>query len=786
MSARSAAGQNVIKMSNFLFIGDCLAVLKTLPDESVHCCVTSPPYFGLRDYQTATWEGGDPTCDHVANPNATKKFGNPVFNENRPSREETKTGGYYKDVCPKCGAIRKDDQIGLEETPEEYVEKLVEVFREVRRVLRPDGTCWIVIGDSYNGSGGNHKQHHKNDTGFQGQIGAENYKGKGNRIDSLKSKDLIGIPWRLAFALQLDGWYLRQDIIWSKNNPLPESVKDRCTKAHEYVFLLSKSSKYYFDNTAIKEPAAYDGRKDTRMKGSAKYKTSAVPDKKEHTMAAQGSERWQRGENGEYLRNKRSVWSVNTKPYKAAHFACIDEQTDVLTLNGWKNIESISIEDNIATLDILDEEIHYHKPYGIHVYDYDGELIHIKNQWIDQLVTPNHRVLLKYVHNTSNCKKHFDENWHYINAEDITMHSGILIPNAGKYKGFLSIGEDKAALLGWIITEGHITQSGSIQIYQSLSANPHKVATIEELLIKCGILYSKSERTRITPNNKESIEVVFRLNKSQNDLTWVYAYINKDKTPKWNLLHLKENELNALYKALIDGDGHRRVSDGRESFIQKDPYVQSWFRVLCCHLNMRTTLNEKRTRISSCMTSHVTQSNYSQIHQSDFKECVTREHYKGKVWCPHLPNTNFIAKRGNCIFITGNTFPPKLIEPCILAGTSEKGVCPDCGSPWKRVEEVTRINPINRQDLVMATGGAITGGVGKNFPESTSKTTGWQPTCTCEAGDPVPATVLDPFAGSGTVGEVCDQLGRSAILIELNPDYAPLIEMRAKCKPLSW
>lgn len=200
--------------------GNCLDKLKELPDQSINTCITSPPYWGLRDYD-------------------------------------------------------EDKQLGMEDTPEEFVNNLVEVFREVKRVLRDDGTVWLNLGDSFCGTGnkGNHTDP-KHKEGRSGQKVALN-----NKVEGLKSKDLVGIPWRVAFALQQDGWYLRQDIIWHKPNPMPESVRDRCTKAHEYIFLLSKSPKYYFDNEAIKEDAA-QGKK-----------------------------------------NKRSVWTVTTKPFKGAHFA---------------------------------------------------------------------------------------------------------------------------------------------------------------------------------------------------------------------------------------------------------------------------------------------------------------------------------------------------------------------------------------------------------------------------------------------------------------------------------
>ena len=255
---------------NKIYNGNALDVLKTFPNESVDMVITSPPYWGLRDYGV-------------------------------------------------------EGQLGLESTPEEYVSKMVEIFREVRRVLRKDGTLWLNLGDSYAnanpGSGGQCKL-----SGAGRNMTEARYTNIKRDVSSLKPKDLVGIPWMVAFALRADGWYLRQDIIWHKPNPMPESVKDRCTKAHEYIFLLSKSRKYYYDHESIKEPAAYDGRKDTLLKGSPKYEKGVVPGQVAHSMSAKGHERWKKNERGEYVRNKRSVWAIPTKPFKEAHFATFPEK----------------------------------------------------------------------------------------------------------------------------------------------------------------------------------------------------------------------------------------------------------------------------------------------------------------------------------------------------------------------------------------------------------------------------------------------------------------------------
>lgn len=301
-------------MSVRILHGDCREVLSTLPAESVHCCVTSPPYFGLRDYGV-------------------------------------------------------DGQIGLEQTPDAYVAELVAVFREVRRVLREDGTLWLNLGDSYAGSWGAQSREHAGKHApnisalSANQVVAAQRRASGTGSippgSGLKPKDLHGIPWAVAFALRADGWYLRQDIIWHKPNPMPESVRDRCTKAHEYVFLLSKSKRYYYDIDAMQERASatceHDatGRTKQRLagnvkppKGQAAFEGGDVRHRPKGgllTLAQRGSKRnsfaretkssdGEHGQTGQHrpgredidytgTRNKRSVWSIATQPFSEAHFA---------------------------------------------------------------------------------------------------------------------------------------------------------------------------------------------------------------------------------------------------------------------------------------------------------------------------------------------------------------------------------------------------------------------------------------------------------------------------------
>lgn len=240
-------------MKDTILFGDCLQTLKEF-DEKARCCVTSPPYYGLRDY------GGE------------------------------------------------DCQIGQEESPSEYIQRLVEVFREVRNNLTEDGTLWLNIGDSYyNYRPGKGQGLVKQTVSATKQDLPDKCARRGNKLEGLKEKDLIGIPWMLAFALREDGWYLRQDIIWHKPNPMPESVRDRCTKSHEYLFLLSKNKKYYYDNESIKEPAKDWGTRD-RTKGKYHNKGTGL---QPHSGLSKSYP----------TKNKRSVWSITNKPYRGAHFA---------------------------------------------------------------------------------------------------------------------------------------------------------------------------------------------------------------------------------------------------------------------------------------------------------------------------------------------------------------------------------------------------------------------------------------------------------------------------------
>lgn len=297
-------------------------------------CIAASPVrrtFGLRDYGTGTWEGGNPKCDHVAfkidaNHVAFRKSTLGVGNYKQPAkntafRSKTKL---YRGECKKCGAKRLDKQLGNEDTPEEYVANMVNVFREVRRVLRDDGTFWLNIGDSYCSNPATRASPNRDDEMTTRNTPTLNktYQRRVTASGDLKAGDLIGIPWMLAFALRADGWYLRGDNIWHKPNPMPESCSNRCSKNHEYLFLLTKSRRYYFDNIAIMVKAKdwSKGGPGTGIKKTAHYS----PNNGGNEGLSRLASKYKKGEQPDTA-NKRTVWTVATKAFKGAHFAVMPD-----------------------------------------------------------------------------------------------------------------------------------------------------------------------------------------------------------------------------------------------------------------------------------------------------------------------------------------------------------------------------------------------------------------------------------------------------------------------------
>ncbi|CAK0753237.1 putative Site-specific DNA-methyltransferase (cytosine-N(4)-specific) [Gammaproteobacteria bacterium] len=509
-----------------------------------------------------------------------------------------------------------------------YVCHMVAVYREVWRVLMDDGTCWINLGDSYNGStmtGGN------NGINSQGTYKKARQFDKPKTVSGLKPKDLVGIPWRVAFALQADGWYLRRDIIWAKPNPMPESVTDRPTKAHEYLFLLAKSTRYYFDQDAVREKqtqstierAAYgwNGRTDDNSNGArtgATFKRMAKSGEKIGTIPADGT------------RNIRTVWTIATQPTGSYGETC--------------RLDRVSGD----------------APY---------------------------------------------DDKRRITSQDCPVHGGRLVQVANNLYGELQDG----GLIRNVHTYDGLSQIPVSGLPSTLSIDVLADPNCEQLRRLCSLSAidhsnGKSKKGHAPETNRpcnSCVETVYRIG---------------DKSELYELSGLSD----CIYdnNTMRDGSG-ARLSD----------------QILC--------------------------GNTGKFSFSVPPEC-TCQFYR-------------IITESASHFAT---FPEKLVEPCILAGTSERGCCPMCGKAWVRVVEKESINPWNERVTNGATSGSMERGYNENHGKgmshdlgSRSTTVSWRPSCSCNAGDPVPCIVLDPFAGSGTVEKVAIRHRRRFIGTELSFKY---------------
>lgn len=328
----------MIDIENKILQGDIFDKIKDIPDKSVQCVVTSPPYWNLRDYQTAEWVGGDISCSHFR----ASKLNNGYTDQWNPGT--ISSDGLFLSICKICGAKRIDKQIGLEKTVEEYINKMVLLSREIKRILKDDGTFWLNLGDTYYGNSpaGKNKEYEEKHNNLCKAQDMSICTLASKITEAFKPKDMVGVPWSVAFALRNDGWWLRQEIIWHKPNASPSSVTDRCTTAHEHLFLLSKSQKYFFDYKAIQEdavtfenrPAGFVRNREKNYNSKENNNPEAYrPGYQKKPSGWDSSKGNHNGKSGRYKksskeltlqsekRNKRSVWTIPTKPYTEAHFA---------------------------------------------------------------------------------------------------------------------------------------------------------------------------------------------------------------------------------------------------------------------------------------------------------------------------------------------------------------------------------------------------------------------------------------------------------------------------------
>lgn len=745
-----------------LLIGDVRARLADLPDASVQCVVTSPPFYGLRDYGTAEWEGGDAACEHrVGGQVSDTKSDGAIVAGVRPGVDASR--------CLDCGAVRKDQQIGLEATPDEYVTNMVGVFREVRRVLRDDGTCWVNLGDSYAGSwGAQSREHAGKHAPNVSAISANQVKAAARRQNGtgsippgsvLKPKDLMGIPWRVVLALQADGWWLRSDIIWclsggtkvyarTQKGEMPTTIKDLVRLDPSTVQLWNGerwTQVLGWNESERGDPMEIELRSGERIGCTEGHLWPTH----------RGNVRADELEVGDVIHSTTLPEPVN--PYRPRYIGPVvawllglymaegsmdsrgrlqfsghaDQTTDRIermrptveafggTINGYVygNTGNITVDCPALTA-IVKQYIHGKtaKTKGIKARAWRHD-----NEWLGAL-------LRGYLHGDG----HWDEGnkrWRLgftrndRLADDIrTLAARLgytLTLKATTGSGF---GETWPTYRGEIRDErsGHHNERPRSEVVAIRRSRARKFWDIgvadapHTFALASGVLTNNSKPNpmpeSVTDRPTKAHEYVFLLTKSER---YFYdADAIREPHADVSIARARRNRFGGKYQG-TDPSEHSRLKAGENYGPEGDPDK-------VCHPGGRNARS---------------------------------------VWtiaAKPYPGAHFA------------TFPPQLAEKCILAGTSQHGACGECGAPWERVIV----------DTYARDGGERTQAGGRTVKQPV----GWQPTCDCGTDVVEPCVVLDPFAGSGTTGMVATGHGRRAILIELNSDYAPLI--RERCGPM--
>ncbi len=735
--------------------GDALSQLRLLPDESVQTCVTSPPYWGLRDYGTATWEGGDVGCDHKA-PDEAGVTVKPT------SGQREHAGRFAGPSCWKCGARRVDIQIGLEKTPEEYVARLVEIFREVRRVLRNDGTLWLNLGDSYSGMKGFRPENACTSTlsGGKNHIGL----GRGAPVPvGMKPKDLVGIPWMVAFALRADGWYLRSDIIWAK-----------CLSGGARVYARTKKGEM---PTTVKDLVRLNP------------KTVQLWNGKKWTQVVSFSETEKHGDELELILRsgervgctRNHLWPTNRGNVRADEL----KRGDVIDTCRLPEPDAPRNPSNIP------DDV----GWFIGLYIAEG------SQSCGTIQIASH---IKEV-----------ERFNRLDALAKSYDGYMAVHTCGGNAATANI--NCPALLG--IINAYV--SGRTAVDKHLNVRCWKRSNVFLRSILDGYLsgdgHWTGERWRLGFCNNDALvfdirTLCARLGISIRLKRTVHT-LNGQGFPGWR------GELRDVHKSC--GSEVREIVASRarkywDIAVEDDPHTFALASGVLTHNSnpMPESVTDRPTKSHEYIFLLAKSQRYyydsDSIKEPHSKTCGWFKDRAKGVQRPYghdlsrkdterIAVNDYSGRNKRSVWTVATqpfpgshfaTFPPKLIEPCILAGTSARGCCSECGAPWERRWEYTETPKqtghgkeawlAHQADgRIGGMGGTSAlrpafGSVGSATPK---RELGWQPTCTHNA-EVVPCVVLDPFAGSGTTGKVAYELGRNSILIEPKPEYVTMINRR--------
>jgi DNA modification methylase len=729
-----------------------------LASGSVQCIVTSPPYFGLRSYggQTSVW-GGDQKCEHCWTPVSRS----PAQQGGRSEKQASNKGAWHhgNDMtnCTRCGAWA--GELGSEPTPALFVEHLVEVCREVRRVMRPDAVFFLNMGDSMGGSG-------KGPTGKNGLGDQRKRQGFHDQQSAGRPKSLALVPERLAIALSDDGWIVRSRIAWCKAAPMPESVRDRPTSAWEHIWMLTKGPKYFWNADAVREEHKEPWRSTGELENRGTKSTDA-------------------GVNGGFGlsgvtprlynpagRNLWNYWVLPPDPYPGAHFACVDEQTEALTVNGWKRHDQLQVGELIASYGMDDQRLRWRPLEAVAQYDVVNQpMVLGKTASLDMLLTPNHRCVIQ--------RRRIRGDRAYlapkIKRADMLNREDAIPTTATWDEAGEPFDRNWAELLGWYVAEGHESKmSLAVEIYQSLSVNEKKVERLRELLYAVGAEWTEATGAR-TWRGRDAHQTAFRV------MGYAAARLRElapAKILQPFILSWSHDALAALMAGLVGGDGHTRKDDGRLCFVQKNKPVIDLVQAVAIRLGWSATMG---SRPDGIWTLWFTQHNRRSFRGTAGRgQNIATTIYSGVVWCPKTPDGTWVARRNGTVWITGNTFPREIPRRCILAATSEYGACAACGAPYKRETERTAVplqatyNGAQVNNSAAAPPGSATrwsGGTGKPSRVDVQHL-GWTPTCRCGPDAGVrPCVVADVFSGSGTTAFVAASLGRVGVGVELSAEY---------------